>query len=236
MNDLTEKLVVDYVPKLAIVVYEMPDSNSDYYLESHVINEKGQLLEGRALQQETIENIVEFFYKESKTKAEISGIIPAVMLQYRPENSGYKMAWYRPAEKRNLFFSENLHIQSGMAWVPAMLYVTDGHDLSVYALGSDERPEAETPLFRAPFHNVSDSVCLGSAKVAKPTTKTYENLMKYWEDLFWLSEFTHIGGGSPTVSNLNMIWDRLVKDNSITWASISHELKQTNKTLKEVIR
>ena len=35
---------------------------------------------------------------------------------------------------------------------------------------------------------------------------SYENLLEYWEKKFWLTEFSHLGGGgNPTKSNLVLV-------------------------------
>jgi PRTRC genetic system protein B len=215
MNERTEALLKKYKPVVAIMVYS--GDRNDYYLESHDINDKGQILEGKPLKQETLDGIVDTFFDERQNRVQMGGLIPENVLRFSVLPGGkYVMSWFRPAEQRQLFFNEKLHIPSGQAWVPAMVYTVSGNDLFVFALRESVRPAETTKLYQAPFHNVSSSgkVCLGNAKVKKPEKNTYSNIMKYWEDLFWLSEFTHLAGGSnPTKSNLNIIWKRMVEEN-----------------------
>ena len=50
-------------------------------------------------------------------------------------------------------------------------------------------------LYAAPFFNVnanSGAVCLGNTKLGKPEILNFENFIKYWEDEFFLSEFSHL--------------------------------------------
>ncbi len=58
-----------------------------------------------------------------------------------------------------------------------------------------------------PLFNVTGAnVCLGSAAIEKPKDLTYSRLLEYWEKKFWLTEFSHLGGGgNPTKSNLVLV-------------------------------
>mgnify|MGYP001810666901 FL=1 len=120
-----------------------------------------------------------------------------------------------------------------------MIYVSDGYDLYVYALASDERPSEKSKLYKAPFFNVNDSsdVCLGNAKVKKPAELTYSNLMKYWEDLFWLSEFSHVNGTEKVKSkDLAAVWKRLLSKRPKTkWSDLDELIAHGNKTVKALL-
>lgn len=86
-----------------------------------------------------------------------------------------------------------------------------------------------TPLFRAPFFNVTgSSVCLGSSSLDKPQNPTFLSLLEYWEKRFWLTEFSHLGGNvNPTVSNLVIVTEN-IRNNPFDM----NELKPMNKNLK----
>jgi hypothetical protein len=102
-----------------------------------------------------------------------------------------------------MFFSRSLNIEDREYHLPGIIYDTDGEHLDIYAF-KEEKPEAESILYKAPLFNVTDQkVCLGSAKLNFPDNPTFERYMLYWEKKFWLSEFSHLGGSSnPTQSNL----------------------------------
>lgn len=239
MNELTENLVKEFSPRVAIIAYASDEKWSDCYLESHII-ENGKIMAGKPLRQETIEGMVDVFFDQQQNQARITGFIPENLLQFIHLPGGhFKMTWYRPAERHVLHFQGSLKIPTGEAWCPPMVWSIDRKVLSVYALDADKRPTPETKIFRAPFHNVADGgdVCLGSAKVAKPAEKTYTAIMKYWEDLFWLSIFTHLhGSNSPTKTNMNMLWKRLIASKRLKWDQLK-ELKQyrTHK-LKDILK
>ncbi len=238
-NERTELMLSTFVPQLAITVYKSK-LKEEYYLESHNVNEQGAILEGKPLLQETMQGIVDVFFDERRNMQNIKGILPDNLLSFEPLPGGYyKMIWHRPAELRVMHFVKELKLPTAKTWVPAMVYVAHTKGLFVYALKSNSRPKEATRLYRAPFFNVNDfgSVCLGNAQVQKPKEKTYLNLMKYWEDLFWLSEFTHMNGDNKTKSNMNSVWSRLLKSKTkLKWNDIDELVPYENKQLKILLK
>lgn len=224
MNDLTEALLKSYKPRLAIIAYTptLEDWNK-CYLESHAIDAKGRLLEGKPLKQDTIQEMVDVFFDDRQNSQQLTGLIPSNLLKFEILPGGhYEMIWYRPQEVRQMFFEDGLKIPNGKAWQPALIYSVSRRDLSVFAITSDERPGENTLLYRAPYHNTNKEgeVCLGSAGqgVKKPASRNYKDQMKYWEDIFWLSEFSHLAGSkNPTKSNLNLLWKKMLADEKLTW-------------------
>lgn len=243
MNDRLEHIMNDYKPELAIIVYRGVNEISgygEYYLESHKVNENGEILAGSPLRQDTIQQMVDVFFEDRKNSSEIKGLFTDNLLSYRPQSRGsYRLVWYRPAEVRVLHHAPQLKIPTAKAWVPAMIYVVDGDDLNVYALASDNRPTETTKLYKAPFFNVNDSgdVCLGNARVKKPADATFTNIMKYWEDLFWLSEFSHVNGTEKVKSrDLKAVWKKLLGKRPVKkWSDIDELIPYENKTVKSVL-
>ncbi|SHK93485.1 PRTRC system protein B [Chitinophaga jiangningensis] len=217
MNKLTEALTTQFKPSMILVVYQGP--REDYYLESHVISPDGVVLEGRPLQQETISDMVDFFFDERQSQNRVVGLLPENLLSFEALPGGkYTMIWYCPAQTRVLYFAKDLHLPSGKAQVPPLIFKVSSGNLYVYAFTEATRPAEDTQLFLAPFHNVSADghVCLGSAKVKAPSKPTYADIIKYWEDLFFLSEFSHLAGNNnPTVGNLNTIWRSQISPNQL---------------------
>ena len=105
-----------------------------------------------------------------------------------------------------MFFRESLKIANAEYNLPGLIYVAGESWLNIYAC-KDKKLTEKTELYAAPFFNVTGaSVCLGSAKIEKPKDLTYTNLLEYWEKRFWLTEFSHLGGGgNPTKSNLVLV-------------------------------
>lgn len=241
MNERTERIRKNYEPVVSIVVYRSESSitgEGEYYLESHDINENGEVSQGKPLLQETIQGIVDTLFDERKNMAKFTGMLPENLLLFSLLPGGrYKALWFRPAEERVVHFSDGLNIPTGKANVPAMLYHVDAGHLSVFALKSNKRPIEKTRLCFAPFFNVNDagSVCLGSANVKKPKDSSYQSTLKYWEDLFWLSEFTHVNGNDKkTTTPLVDLWKKGMKQKGkINWAPELKFCKQT--TLKQLL-
>ena len=238
MNERTEMLLNTYKPELMFVLYKAQRDN--FYIESHDILANGNVAEGKPLKQETLQAMIDVFYKENIQQSEITGVIPENILLYKQLAGGnYKMVWYRPAEIRVLQFAPQLKLPCENVWVPAMLYFAQKSGLKVYAMGANTRPKENSKIFTAPFHNVNDGggVCLGNAKVAKPKQLTFYNVMKYWEDLFWLSEFTHLNGENKTVSAMDKVWKKMLTSKTkLKWSDIKELKPWNNYTFKYFIK
>lgn len=241
MNQRTELLNTSYKPELSIMVYRAGDGvfESAYYLESHQIDEKGRVLEGKPLDQQTIQAVVDTFYSEQRERSLLAGLIPDNLLFYKPQAGGnYDLGWYHGPEQRYFHFAKALRIPSAKMWTPALLYFVKEKELNVYAFKKDGRPDEKTKLFRAPFHNINEAgeVCLGNASVKKPTEKTFAAIIKYWEDLFWLSEFSHLNGATnPTKSELKKVYEQLQKSKGRKKWSDLDELKESKQSIQKLL-
>lgn len=90
----------------------------------------------------------------------------------------------------------------------------------------------EDTALSGPFFNVTGgNVCLGNSTLEKPESLDFHTLLEYWEKRFWLSEFSHLGGGkNPTRNNLVLVTERMREqpfDND--------ELQPINKRLKDIL-
>lgn len=237
MANITGHLGDKLIPVRALFVYKTNSSyNTEYYLENRIIAD-GKIGAGTPMQEEHIIDVVEFFQKNIRTQADISGLIPANMLgcDYGPGNK--ILIWYREPEKRAMHFTDALHIPSGIAQQPGLIYIANGSHLSVLAYKGKGRPTAKTALFSPPYHNCQKegSVCLGSAKVKKPSPLTYLNVMAYFETMFWATEFSHLAGGaSPVKGNVNTYWKQAIKSKKVFDESIM--LPVRGLTLEKLIK
>lgn len=204
LNSYTEV----FKPVVAIIAYEGDkEGKQEWYLESHpIIN--GQMLEGKPLQQHTLHGMLALMYDKRQAELKMEKFIPENLIFADLLHGGdYKLVWYRREEVRAMFFTDGKKDFS--AWVPPIVYVAERKKLSVFALKNNDRPTEETKLCSAPFFNVSGNgpVCLGSAKANKPLKLSYQNLMKYYEDLFWGSMFA----GAPET------WKKFIDDPNLKW-------------------
>jgi PRTRC genetic system protein B len=106
------------------------------------------------------------------------------------------LAWWTPAMIRAMFFraGSELADASGQRFPhPALLFVVRNGLLYLRALRSNERPNAETRLYAAPYWNTGNdgAVCAGTMRAPKSAGVT---AITAWEQAFFQSEFTHPGG------------------------------------------
>lgn len=161
-----------------------------------------------------------------------TGIIPRNLLFSDTRKGAEKYIWSNPARKRMMYFIPKLGIENAEYHVPAIVYVAKESGLAVYAY-KDTKLTDNTELFAAPFFNTSkESVCLGAAKLKRPSNPTYTELLEYWEKKFWLTEFSHLGGsGNPTKNNLVLV-TKAAKEQKFNL----DELKPLNKKLKDILK
>jgi PRTRC genetic system protein B len=131
------------------------------------------------------------------------GLGQTVPIEILPERAlvrtADKIVWWAPAQHRTLFFSDRggdpiLKQLNGKSYPqPALVFKAFGSHLWVRALAGNERPNAETQLYRAPYWNCYDdgSVCTGSMKIPRQKSVT---AIAAWEQAFFQSEFTHAAG------------------------------------------
>lgn len=227
MNKLTEQLSTSLIPEMAIIVYA-DNARSNIYLERKDII-SGKMGAGVPLSEECIRDIADLTLNRSRK--ELHGVIPPNML-YADGRKGYeKYVWYEKPQKRKHYFRKDLNIPNSEFYTPSLLYVVNNGALSLYAFCGDY-PDSQ--LYRAPYFNVSPTyVCLGSAHVPEITEMTYQNIIDYWEKLFWLSEFSHILDGNPVKTNLSILTKELANTNKPFPKS---ELLPITLTLKKIIQ
>lgn len=204
MNRLSEKLSDMMKPKTAIIVYKA-EKAGEYYLESRKIDPKtGRMTAAVPLKKKVLSRIMDTLAIDSDSlDSGIHGTVPPNVLYCDSRIGNSKLVWYNPPQKRKLYFTPKAGIPDGEMNVPGLLYVARNDRLSLYAF-KGLKPKRK--LYKAPFMNVDTThVCLGNAKVKKPSEKTFANMIAYWETLFWQSEFGHILGENPVKGNLASI-------------------------------
>ncbi len=204
-NQTTRRLTSLLHPAAALIAYKTKSEDTDsFFLELRAIDDDGNFSEGRPVSYGFMNELLKG-YSERHTSTPY-GRIPDNMLFSDCRKGSERYVWYNPPCRRMMFFTKNLGIESAEYNIPGIVYDAGEHGMSVYAYIGN-RPEPEAPLFIAPFFNVTGaSVCLGHAKLERPKEPTYSRLLEYWEKRFWLTEFSHLGGGgNPTKSNLVLV-------------------------------
>lgn len=231
MSDVLKQITDIYHPYAAIIAYKTESTcDGDYYLEKRdIVN--GVMGAGKPLTEEVLAKMVKSVASSNpQLDKSLYGVIPENVLYCDTRMDGSKLVWYHGPEERNVFFIRELNIPNGKMKVPGLLYIVHNGSLSIYAF-KGKKPKGT--LYRAPFMNTTDNVCLGSAKVQKPTERTFVNVMDWWEKMFWLSEFSHLSGGNPIKGNLALLTKRLIETGEPFPTDV---LIPASKTLKEILK
>lgn len=227
MNKITKQLTSQLTPEMAIIVYG-DKSHENLYLESRNITD-GKMGAGIPLTEDCIRSIAELTLNSSHK--ELHGVIPPNML-YADGRKGFeKYVWYEKPQKKMHHFSKKLNIPNGELYTPSLLYVVSGNSLALYAFIGDY---PDGTLYRAPYYNVSSTyVCLGNSHLPDIQEMTYDNIIQYWEKMFWLSEFDHILSSNPIKSNLSILSKKLMKTGE---PFPQAELLPVSLTLKKILQ
>ncbi len=135
-------------------------------------------------------------------------VLPDYVLCRTPDT----IAWWSPRVRRPMFFNEGTPLEdvSGKTFPqPALVWKIVGQSIYVQALAINERPIAETPLFKAPYWNTNEDgrVCLGSMR--RPGTVGVDSLRR-WEEGYFGSLFTgQNGGGELAKGGVVKLWTDL---------------------------
>ena len=196
MNELTKQLQEIMVPKAALIAYEYQEghyASGSHYLELRPINKKGRMEAGIPVTYEFMDSLVESYSDGNRRIPH--GWLPPNMLWCDTRRGHESYVWYNPPGKRRMFFKNDLNIGDGMFHVPGVIYIIKNERMDIFAY-KGKKPDGRTPLYLAPFFNVTGgNVCLGNSTLEKPESLDFHTLLEYWEKRFWLSEFSHLGGG-----------------------------------------
>jgi len=199
MNEITQQITNNFIPTAALIVYQ--NRNAEKYLEVCKIGKDGRIGSAKPVSIDFMISLCESF---SETYSQTpSGIIPSNML-YSDSRKGKEIfVWSNPPQKRKMYFTKSLSIKNAEYNVPGVVYVVKGEDLDIYAY-KGKKLTMRTKLYKAPFFNVtSKDVCLSGNDKELDDNPTFSDLMEHWENRFWNSEFSHLGGNTnPTKSNL----------------------------------
>lgn len=113
------------------------------------------------------------------------------------------LVWWSPAQRRRIWFKptdttkeakELQKLNGKFVHHPALLFALQRGELTVLALGRSHRPTEKTPLYRAPYFNLSPEghLCKGTARV--PDALNPAAIERY-ENAFFDSAFSHSNWG-----------------------------------------
>lgn len=148
------------------------------------------------------------------TKGLQASVPPEILPDYVLCRTPDTIAWWSPRVRRPMFFLEDSDLGTISGKVlpqPALVWKIVGQSIYVQALGGDERPDEDTPLYTAPYWNTNPDgrVCLGSMK--RPGSVAV-NTLRQWEEGYFGSLFTgQNGGGDLVEGGLVKLWTELAE-------------------------
>lgn len=235
MKDITQNYTDLYHPFSALVFYQSKERKSDVYVEHFDMDKGGNPINAHPLTLREAAKLSKALkiteQKESFLKP--SGLLGNHILHLDAVEG--KAIWFTRAQKRELYFTEDLGIPKGKASVPAMLWVADRNTLSVFALLSNRRPSFKTPLYHAPFFNVNaeGKVCMGTVDIQIKKTASLEEFTTKWEGYFFYSFFSHLmEDHNPVKGNCVSLWDSLIQSGGEFPKDV---LTKTRTTLKKLL-
>jgi PRTRC genetic system protein B len=210
MNRLTKEITFSMHPVAALIAYcsEKEYRGKEHYLEFRNIGNNGMMSAGKPVSLEFIQSLTENFSVKSNSIP--YGEIPKEL--WYADTREEKYIWHRPPCRKQMYFKKELNVPNGTYAIPGLVWMVKRETLYLFAYKS-KRLSHNSQLYSAPFFNVdagSGSVCLGNAKLKKPEVLTFLNFLQFWEDKFFLSEFSHVLGGNPTKHNLVLVMKKSI--------------------------
>lgn len=194
-----------------ILLYQ--SSSNDYLATVHDV-ENGALLPGTPIDRNTISDLTSKLAGQAETGRTM---LPARVLY----SDASLLMWWCRASRRAIYFKsgkEELDALSGKEVAhPPLVFMAQSQRLSVWALAEDERPEASTKLFVAPYFNVYEggNMCSGNVRLPESLSSASKNL-KAWEEAFFETNFTHSNLGAAKITTFpeghNALWIKMEEE------------------------
>jgi PRTRC genetic system protein B len=246
MKNVSQTFNEQYLPVKALLIYQSVEQETEsgnntpteIYVESYDIGKQGNPINAHPLSVKEMIALNELLQATQELKnnyLQCKGVLPSKLVAVNTQNNGYAV-WHTPPQEVHLFFTESLGIPSGKAKIPALLWKATKESLQVFALKIKAKPTANTPLYYAPFFNLSQDgrVCMGTVNVNIDRQTSLEDFMALWESYFFNSYFTHtLGNHRHCKGNLIQLW----QEQSGTDRDFPQdELIKNGRSLKDLIR
>lgn len=236
VNDITENFGTLYHPKSALVFYQTKEADTDVYVEHFDMDSNGTPINAHPLtvkEANVLARALQTDEEKNKAFLKPKGILPTNILHINPSEKG-TVLWYTKAQQRQMYFVDSLGIPNGKAQVPPMLWFANKNGLAVFALVTDRRPTAKTPLYYTPFFNIYEDgkVCMGTVSINIKNSSSVEEFMQAWEHYFFNSYFSYSLCENLTRKNIVNLWKDLIGTEKPFPKEV---LKKNNKTLKNLL-
>lgn len=165
--------------------------------------------------------------------AMVEAITPAQGIQFLPESvlaHGVQgLLWWKKPTTEMVWFNtddekDGIGARCGPVPLPGLVFFTNRNNWYVFAVKGNTRPTLETPLFMAPFFNLSEVglICTGNAEL--PKTFEVKDIGAY-EKTFFTSRFTHPGAKDAELTvyrgGVAALWRRLLSGKAKTFPESS---------------
>lgn len=236
-EEVTLDLGTLYEPKSALIIYQSAGEGRDTYVEHFDLDSRGNLINAHPLtvrEALALSRALDTGEELDRAFLRPKGILPTHVLHINPSDTG-GVIWYTKPMERDLFFVEDLGIPNGKAHVPSLLWHADRQRLRLFALATQGRPRASTPLYHAPFLNIGNdgNVCMGTVDVNIQKSASLEEFIQAWEIYFFHSYFSHLLGHNPIKGNCVSLWKKLVENGKPFPKEV---MVKNNRTLKDILR
>lgn len=170
--------------------------NDIQYATKHNI-EDNRIREGQYVSPESVLDMIASALPQKNTN--LSGFVnPNLIYQDSQQH-----IWYQQASVKTLKFKTNNTPSEIKRACPALLYYrNDSNKLRIFALATNERPDASTKLYHAPLCNINSqgTLCLGQAKLSPFS----ELNLTHDENTFWDYHATHVNHNNTLNINNNI--------------------------------
>ena len=245
MKNVSQTFNQQYLPVKALLIYQSVEQErenyerqpTEVYVESYDIGKQGNPINAHPLSVKEMIALSELLQATQELKnnfLQCKGVLPTKLIYVNTQNNGYAV-WHTPPQEVSLFFTDSLGIPSGKAKIPAMLWKANKESVQVFAIKGKAKPTAKTPLYYAPFFNLSQDgrVCMGTVNINIDRQTCLEDFMAQWESYFFNSYFTHtLGNHRHCKTGIVELWTAQVTGRDFP----QDELIKTGRTLKDLIR
>lgn len=162
---------------------------------------------------------------DEKSKTEISCSIPPNLMYFDFYNFNH-FIWYSSPRKQVMYFQFGKTAARYEIKIPGFIYSVTGHGIKVYCFPG-ERPEEQKKILVAPVMNTNTdgNVCTGmQERIEISECSTIQEFTTKWENLFWLSPFTH--GGHEGMFRAGVVKEHNCKDGEAFWKKILTKYKK----------
>lgn len=217
---MKKRLLEDNKLSYIISVYE----NSVYFQKV----EREKLSARKCLTKKSLIKMFHFLNSDNDSFVhKFIGIIPKNVISFN-SNTG-DISFTTNEQIKKLLFSSNFKIAEYK--IPKLLWVYKNNSLSLFALKGNVKSENDF-LYQAPFLNIDSegSVCMGNTKFSN-NFQNFEFFMKYLQEQFFLSVFTHTNVDKLCKGNLNDIY-KMAESPDFNW---NNYLLKTKLKIKDVL-